>query len=96
VVLAGDGTELPETYQLVDNGQTWLDLTDLVFVDPIGTGYSRAAEGVDTKQFYTLAKHIEVADRFIRLYVTKYERWLSPKFIAGESYGTTRAAGLAC
>jgi len=95
VVLAGDGTELPERYRLVDNDETWLGFTDLVFVDPIGTGYSRTAEGVDAKQFYSLAKDIDVASRFIRLYVTKYERWLSPKFVAGESYGTTRAAGLA-
>ena len=95
VVLAGNGTELPETYRLVDNHETWLAFTDLVFVDPIGTGYSRAASGVDAKQFYTPAKDIDVASQFIRLYVTKYERWLSPKFIAGESYGTTRAAGLA-
>ena len=95
VVLAGDGTELPKAYRLVDNDQTWLGFTDLVFVDPIGTGYSRAADGVDAKQFFTPTKDIEVAARFIRLYVTRYKRWLSPKFVAGESYGTTRAAGLA-
>jgi carboxypeptidase C (cathepsin A) len=95
VVLAGDGTELPKTCRLADNDQTWLGFTDLVFVDPIGTGYSRAVEGVDAKQFYTPTKDIKVASQFIRLYVTKYERWLSPKFVAGESYGTTRAAGLA-
>ncbi|HUJ09535.1 MAG TPA: peptidase S10 [Verrucomicrobiae bacterium] len=95
VDLPGNGTELPEALRLVDNDQTWLDFTDLVFIDPIGAGYSRAAKGVDPKQFYALAKDIDVAARFIRRYATQYERWLSPKFIAGESYGTTRAAALA-
>ncbi|HTR35772.1 MAG TPA: hypothetical protein VMH80_07725 [Bryobacteraceae bacterium] len=95
VALPANGMKLPETNRLVENDETWLDFGDLVFVDPIGTGYSRAAMGVDAKQFYTLPKDIDVAARFIRTYVTQYERWLSPKFIAGESYGTTRAAALA-
>jgi len=94
-VLAGDGTELPQTFRLVDNGDTWLSFTDLVFVDPVGTGYSRAAEGVEAKRFYSTEKDIETAAQFIRLYVTRSGRWLSPKYVAGESYGTTRAAGLA-
>ena len=87
--------ESPATYGLIDNDQTWLGFTDLVFVDPIGTGFSRAAEGVEAKRFYEPAKDVEVAGQFIRLYVTKNARWLSPKFVAGESYGSTRAAGLA-
>jgi carboxypeptidase C (cathepsin A) len=95
VLLAADGTALPTADRLVDNECTWLGFTDLVFVDPIGTGYSRAAEGVDAKPFYAVAKDVEVAATFIRLYVTQHERWLSPKYVVGESYGTTRAAGLA-
>jgi carboxypeptidase C (cathepsin A) len=94
-VLADNGLALPETYQLVDNDQTWLEFTDLVFVDPIGTGYSRTVAGVDADQFYNVPKDVEVCSRFVRQYVTRYERWLSPKYVAGESYGTTRAAGLA-
>jgi carboxypeptidase C (cathepsin A) len=95
VLLADNGLAAPTTYRLVDNDQTWLSFTDLVFVDPIGTGYSRTAPGVDAKQFYNVPKDVEVAARFIRQYVTRYDRWLSPKFVTGESYGTTRAAGLA-
>jgi carboxypeptidase C (cathepsin A) len=95
VPLADAGTALPQVVQLVDNPSTWLDFTDLVFVDPIGTGYSRAAEGVDPKQYYDVQTDIRVASAFVRRYVTQFGRWLSPKFVVGESYGATRAAGLA-
>jgi carboxypeptidase C (cathepsin A) len=95
VVLADDGLALPATYRLVDNDQTWLGFTDLVFVDPIGTGYSRTVPGVNAEQFYNVPKDVDVASRFIREYATKYKRWLSPKYVVGESYGTTRAAALA-
>jgi carboxypeptidase C (cathepsin A) len=95
VVLAGNGTALPEADRLVDNEYTWLEFTDLVFVDPVGTGFSRPAPGVEAGQFYEVQKDIEANATFIRLFVTKYGRWLSPQFIVGESYGTTRAAGLA-
>jgi len=94
-VLGGDGTALPESDTLVDNEYTWLEFTDLVFVDPVGTGFSRAAPGVNAGQFYEVKKDIEISAEFIRLFVTRYERWLSPQFIVGESYGTTRAAGMA-
>jgi carboxypeptidase C (cathepsin A) len=94
VVLAGDGKAFPSSYELMDNDQTWLDFTDLVFVDPVGTGYSRAAAGVDAGKFYSVNGDISAAGEFIRLYITKFGRWLSPKFLVGESYGTTRAAGL--
>jgi carboxypeptidase C (cathepsin A) len=90
----GDMKALPPPYRLVTNEYTWLDFTDLVFIDPVGTGYSRPASGVDPKGFYGVKGDIESVGDFIRLYCTQYERWLSPKFIAGESYGTTRAAGL--
>jgi carboxypeptidase C (cathepsin A) len=95
VALPADGTRLPQSTVLTENEATWLTFTDLVFVDPVGTGYSRAAEGVDEKQFYEVVRDIEVAAAFVRKYVTHHQRWLSPKFIAGESYGTTRAAALA-
>jgi carboxypeptidase C (cathepsin A) len=82
-------------YRPVPNEFTWLEFTDLVFIDPIGTGYSRTAPGVDAKEFYGVEKDIQSVGEFIRLYLTRYNRWRSPKFLAGESYGTTRAAGLA-
>src|SRR2546421_1762932 len=81
-------------FELVDNESTWLDATDLVFIDPVGTGYSRPAEGVKGEQFYGVKQDIESVGNFIRLWTTRYGRWASPKFLAGESYGTTRAAGL--
>jgi carboxypeptidase C (cathepsin A) len=81
--------------RLIDNDQSILDLTDLVFIDPVSTGYSRPAPGQDVKQFHGVTQDIESVGEFIRLWVTRNERWASPKLIAGESYGTTRAAGLA-
>ncbi len=94
VQTADDGKSLPDPIQLVDNEFTWLEFTDLVFVDPVGTGYSRPAAGVEAKTFYNVEADVESAANFIRLYVTRNERWLSPKFLAGESYGGTRAAAL--
>ena len=93
-LLSDEGAGLPPPYAWVENGETWLDLTDLVFVDPVGTGYSRLAEGAKPEDFYGVEKDVEAMAHFIRLFVTKNERWLSPKFLAGESYGTTRAAAL--
>jgi carboxypeptidase C (cathepsin A) len=95
-VLAGDAAQpLPPPYQLVDNEHSLLDLADIVFIDPVSTGYSRPAPGEEAKQFHGLEPDIESVGEFIRLYVTRYKRWSSPKFLIGESYGTTRAAGLA-
>ena len=94
ILLKEEKEALPPPYKLIDNAYTWLDVTDLVFIDPVGTGYSRAASGEDTKKFWGVKEDIQSIGIFIRLYLTKYNRWLSPKFIAGESYGTTRAAGL--
>ena len=94
-ILANDGTALPSSNELKDNESTWLEFTDLVFVDPVGTGFSRAAPGVDADQFYEVERDIETSADFIRLFVTQHQRWLSPVFLVGESYGTTRAAGLA-
>ena len=81
-------------YHLVDNDHSLLDETDLVFIDPVSTGYSRAVPGEDPKQFHGVKQDIESVGDFIRLYTTRFERWDSPKFLIGESYGTTRAAGL--
>ncbi len=81
--------------EVIPNDQSWLDFTDLVFIDPVSTGYSRAAEGEDAKQFHGLDEDVKWMGEFIRLYLVRHQRWASPKYLAGESYGTTRAAGLA-
>jgi len=81
-------------YSLVDNEQTWLTDTDLVFIDPVSTGYSRPAPGASAGEFHGFQEDIKSVGEFIRLYTTQNNRWLSPKFIVGESYGGTRAAGL--
>jgi carboxypeptidase C (cathepsin A) len=86
---------LPPPGKLVDNEFCVLDMTDLVFIDPMSTGYSRSAPGEDPKQFYGFEQDVESVSEFIRLYVTRNKRWLSPKFLAGESYATTRVSGLA-
>lgn len=95
-VKMGDALGEPPSppYQLEENPYTWLDVTDLVFIDPVGTGYSRPAPGEKGEQFYGVKEDVASVGEFIRLYTTQYERWLSPKFLAGESYGTTRAAAL--
>lgn len=84
----------PPPFQLVNNDYSLLDVTDLVFIDPVTTGYSRAVAGEKPEQFHNFKKDIESVAEFIRLYTTRSQRWLSPKFLIGESYGTTRAAGL--
>jgi carboxypeptidase C (cathepsin A) len=94
VVMTDEGDLPKPPYRLTDNEFSLLDKTDLVFIDPIGTGYSRPADGEAAKQFHGFKKDIESVGDFIRLYTTRYNRWLSPKFLIGESYGTTRASGL--
>ena len=94
VVMTDKGESLPPPYKWVDNEFSWLDQTDLVFIDPVSTGYSRAAKDVDAKQFHGFTGDIESVGEFIRLWTTRNQRWASPKFLVGESYGTTRAAGL--
>ncbi|MBS0632729.1 MAG: peptidase S10 [Verrucomicrobia bacterium] len=94
VVMTDKGESLPPPYKWVDNESSWLDQTDLVFIDPVSTGYSRAAKDVDPKEFHGFTGDIEAMGEFIRLWTTRNERWASPKFLVGESYGTTRAAGL--
>ena len=94
VYLEDDGSAPPPPYRLVDNEFSLLEDTDLVFIDPVSTGYSRAVPGEKPKEFHNFKKDIESVGNFIRLYTTRYGRWTSPKFLIGESYGTTRAAGL--
>ncbi len=95
VRLAADGAPLSPPPQWVANEHTWLDVTDLVCIDAIGTGFSRAAPGVDAARFYEVKQDAWSFAEFIRLYLTSHTRWLSPKFVAGESYGGTRGALLA-
>jgi carboxypeptidase C (cathepsin A) len=94
VQMLPDGAMPPPPFQLVDNEQTWLDFTDLVFIDPVGTGYSRAARPELASRYFGLQGDIQSVGEFIRLYLVKNSRWTSPLFLVGESYGTTRAAGL--
>jgi carboxypeptidase C (cathepsin A) len=94
VKMRSDGAMPSPPYQLVDNPYTWLDQTDLVFIDPVGTGYSRASKPELGKRFWGVQGDLESVGEFIRLYLTRYQRWASPLFLVGESYGTTRAAGL--
>ncbi len=94
VLLDDEGFAYPPPYTLVDNPYSLLDQTDLVFIDPVSTGFSRVVPGEKPKQFHGFRKDIESVGDFIRLYATRYQRWTSPKFLIGESYGTTRAAGL--
>jgi carboxypeptidase C (cathepsin A) len=90
-----DGAMPPPPYQMEVNPSTWLDETDLVFLDPVGTGYSRATKPELNRKFHGVQGDVESTGEFIRLYLTRNERWMSPLFLVGESYGTTRAAGLA-
>lgn len=95
VVFSDDGTPLPPPYLMVDNEYSWLEFTDLVFIDPVSTGYSRPSGEEKKEQFHGTKEDAHSIGDFIRLYTSKTKRWLSPKYLAGESYGTTRAALLA-
>lgn len=95
VDMPADGTQAPKPpYELVENEYSLLGDTDLVFIDPVSTGYSRAEQGEDAGQFHGFSEDIDSVADFIRLYVTRHARWASPKFLAGESYGAIRASGL--
>jgi carboxypeptidase C (cathepsin A) len=89
-----DGLMPPPPYELEDNQETWLTETDIVFVDPVGTGYSRATKNEFGPKFWGVNGDIESIGEFVRLYLGRADRWASPLFLVGESYGTTRAAGL--
>lgn len=94
VKMLDDGMLPPPPYQMEDNQHTWLTETDLVFIDPVGTGYSRATRPELASKFFSVNGDIESVGEFIRMYLGRNERWTSPLFLVGESYGTTRAAGL--
>src|ERR1035437_4175022 len=95
VVLQPDGFMPPAPYHMEDNPYTLLDKSDLVLIDAIGTGFSRAADSELFKKFWGVKGDIEAFSEFIRLYITRNERWTSPLYLLGESYGTTRSAGIA-
>lgn len=95
VALQTDGMAVAPPYRLIDNDASLLLHSDLVFIDPVGTGYSRAAVGEKPKDFYGFDGDVHSVGDFIRLWVSRYQRWTSPKFLIGESYGTTRAAAVA-
>jgi carboxypeptidase C (cathepsin A) len=94
VQMAEKGFQPAPPYRLVDNEYSLLDVTDIVAIDAVSTGFSRAVEGEDPKQFHGVQEDIEAFSEFIRLYITKFNRWSSPKYLIGESYGTVRSAGL--
>ncbi len=95
VVLTSDGHGTPAPYSVVDNDDSFLDATDIVFIDAISTGYSRPAPGENPNQFHGLNEDAAAFANFVRLYVTRNLRWDSPKYLIGESYGTTRSGALA-
>jgi len=94
IKMLDDGMMPPPPYEMEDNQQTWLADTDIVFIDPVGTGFSRAAKPELASKFFGVNGDIESVGEFIRMYLTRNERWMSPVFLVGESYGTTRASGL--
>jgi len=95
VVLQPQGFMPAAPYRIADNQNSLLDKSDIVMVDAIGTGFSRAANAELSKKYWGVKGDIEAFGEFIRLYITRYDRWSSPLFLLGESYGTTRAAGVA-
>lgn len=95
VLMDDEGQPLDPPYRLVENEFTLFDKTDLVFIDPVSTGYSRPVPKEKPDQFHNVKKDIETVGEFIRVWTTRNKRWSSPKFLIGESYGTTRAGGLA-
>lgn len=94
VPMPDDATAPPPPYAVAENPHSLLDLSDLVFIDPVSTGYSRAEPGQDPKQYHGVTSDVEAVGELIRLWCTREGRWASPKLLAGESYGTTRAANL--
>jgi carboxypeptidase C (cathepsin A) len=95
VVLQSNGFMPAAPYRLEDNPDTLLDRSDIVMVDAMSTGYSRAATAELAKKFLGVKGDVQAFGEFIRLYISRYDRWSSPLFLLGESYGTTRAAGIA-
>src|SRR5690606_26869867 len=95
VELPGDGTQPPlPPARVIENPFSVLDLCDIVFVDPVSTGYSRATGETKADDFHGLDEDIESVGDFVRRWITEHERWASPKYLLGESYGGVRVAGL--
>jgi carboxypeptidase C (cathepsin A) len=95
IVMGDVGALEPPPYDLVDNAESLLAVSDLVFIDPVSTGYSRAVEGGKPGEYHGYQKDVESVGELIRLWTSRNRRWMSPKFVAGESYGTLRGAALA-
>jgi carboxypeptidase C (cathepsin A) len=89
------GDPTPPPYRVIDNAHTWLAFTDLVFIDPVSTGFSRPADGVDKNEFHGVDEDVASVGDFIQLWTSRNGAWDAPKYLCGESYGSTRAAGLA-
>ena len=94
VVYDPNGFMVQPPFRLHDNEHSILDVADIVYIDPVGTGFSRMAPGEDPHRFHGVMEDIEAMADFIRVFTTRHGRWKSPKFLIGESYGTTRASGL--
>jgi len=95
IQIPGDGTQpITPPAQFGNNASSILDVSDLVFIDPVSTGYSRAEKDAKPGDFHGVDEDIESVGDFIRSWVTTHKRWASPKFLLGESYGGVRAAGL--
>ncbi|GAA3821564.1 MULTISPECIES: S10 family peptidase [Amycolatopsis] len=95
-VVSGDvDSPEPPPYRVLDNPETLLAHSDLVFIDPVSTGYSRPKKGESVKDYHGFTADVESVAEIIRLWTSRNGRWLSPKYLAGESYGTLRAAALA-
>ncbi len=95
IALPPDGVTPEVLGKISDNANSILDVADLVFIDPVGTGASRPAKGEKGEQFWGVDEDVEACGEFIRLFTTREQRWMSPKFLCGESYGGVRGAGLA-
>jgi carboxypeptidase C (cathepsin A) len=94
VRMADEGFQPAPPFQLQDNDNSLIDVADMIFVDAISTGYSRTAQGVSSEQFHGQSSDIRAFGEFINGWLTEYDRWSSPKYLIGESYGTIRSAGL--
>jgi len=94
VVTANAQPTPPAPYKVVDNADSLLDKTDMVFIDPVGTGYSHPVGKATGKDFWGIDQDIHSIGQFIMRWVTRNNRWNSPKFLIGESYGTFRSAAL--
>lgn len=96
VKMRKEGGQPQPPFEIVENPHNWLGEADLVFIDPVGTGWSRAKdEETGKKKHWGVKQDIESVGEFIRLFLVRHQRFASPLYMAGESYGTTRATGVA-